>query len=320
MELENEVIENLNEEAASEASEVIANAEGDASSGDSTSGEETPVPEAYEPNFKYRVKDEEYDFDDILKSKIANKEEEEYFRKLQAKAHGIEDVVQSRDKFKAQAGEYEPIVQEHQKLTQEIDQVFKMAERKDWDSFQKVFNFTNDDILKRAHQLLSIENLTPEQKELHNKQKEQTSSFYELERQNQEYQKQLQSMQRQFQNEQVQQRQSQLTNLLNEEGIAEKVQAFDQKHGSNVFLQEVIKRGVMHHQLNGKDATPQELVKEVMSLYGLDNYQAAPNPQIHKTNNAEKPTVIPNTGSSTATPVKQKPQSIQELKALIGKN
>lgn len=67
----------------------------------------------YVPNFKYKVKDEEFDFDERVQGIIKTKEDEDYFRDIYTRAGGI-------DSYKQKVNDYESKVS---KLTSGIDEL-----------------------------------------------------------------------------------------------------------------------------------------------------------------------------------------------------
>lgn len=67
-------------------------------------GEQTPPPE-YVVNKKYKVHEEEFEFDPVFDSLLTNKENEDKIRTLHAKAHGIDAVIKSRDSWKTKYDE-----------------------------------------------------------------------------------------------------------------------------------------------------------------------------------------------------------------------
>ena len=58
----------------------LRNVEFDSGETDEGNEEVSTESDAFEPNYSYKVKDEEFEFDDRVKSIIKTKEDEDYFR------------------------------------------------------------------------------------------------------------------------------------------------------------------------------------------------------------------------------------------------
>lgn len=268
----------------------------------------------YTPDFTYRFKGEEKEFDDILKEKIKSKEEEDYFRDLITKRTGFDEVKASRDALTEELKEISHYKDNYEKMMNNLSEIDSMIEKKDLDRLFQVLGLSEEDVINHSYEKVRYRELTPEQQRVYNQQRERENSIYDLEQQNQDYQKQINQIQQQIEFQNIEARKAELNNILSSEGIASAVRSFDEKHGQGVFFQEVAKRGALHYQMTGKDVSPKELVDEVISLYGLSTQ-----PSIQQPQQREKPKVIPNVGTSSATPVKRSPKGLDDLKALIGK-
>src|SRR5574343_1562020 len=60
---------------------------------------EPEVP-AYQPTYKFKVKDQELEFDDLFKPLVTSKEAEAKIREFHEKYHGIEEVKKHRDEIR----------------------------------------------------------------------------------------------------------------------------------------------------------------------------------------------------------------------------
>ena len=101
--MENDLEENVNEEvleteSVEESPEQVEETE--------PAVEEAP---AYEPNFTYKVKDEEYEFDDFLRGGLTSKDQEEALRELYTKSRGLDGY---KEKLSTKEQEYEKVVAE----------------------------------------------------------------------------------------------------------------------------------------------------------------------------------------------------------------
>lgn len=133
-----ETVENLGNEGQSEAPEAVE------------------APE-YQPNFKFRVDDKEFEFDERVRPLITDKEAEEYFRDIYTKAHGLELVKQRSDDHKKK---YQETSSQYQDLRNQFDHVQNTLQKinglktEDFGTFQKVWEIPDAAILRRASEIL----------------------------------------------------------------------------------------------------------------------------------------------------------------------
>lgn len=84
-----------------------------------TEDEGESIEDAFKPTFKYKVKGEEREFDDIVKGVIKTKEQEEHFRDLYSKADGLEHIKEHKDRLQTEVNEYKPKAEEYDKIVAE---------------------------------------------------------------------------------------------------------------------------------------------------------------------------------------------------------
>ena len=120
--------------------------------------EETPE---YQPNYKYKVGDEEREFDERARGYVTDKESEDYFRDLFSKAHGL-DVHKARSLEKERSWNEER--SQHQNLQSQFTQVKTSLEQinglktEDFGTFQKIWEIPDSQILQRASEIVKILN------------------------------------------------------------------------------------------------------------------------------------------------------------------
>jgi hypothetical protein len=88
--------------------------------------------QAYSPNVKFKAYGKELEFEDWAKGMIKDKETEEKFRSLHAKAYGFEPLKENFDKYKQDVS---PKLQEFDNVQRGINIVSKFAQSRDFDNF-----------------------------------------------------------------------------------------------------------------------------------------------------------------------------------------
>lgn len=138
-----EGVDDLEEEVEDELEEEVEDEEeeGDEEKGDS----------AYKANYSYRIHDQDFEFDDMFKPLVTNKETEDVIRDLYVKAKGIDKVQESRDKFKTRLEESD---KKYAELKDHADRTFYKSQElyNKGHKVEAVLNmFTADDVMEVAN-------------------------------------------------------------------------------------------------------------------------------------------------------------------------
>jgi len=159
--MENDLEENLNEDVLETVSEE-ENPEQTAEAAPEV--EEAP---AYEPNFTYKVKDEEYEFDEFLRGGLTSKEQEEALRDLYTKSRGLDGY---KDKLSTKEHEYEQVVSEagkyangFKKLKEHVDAANTSG---DYREIAKTLGLDEKSLINYAAKLVEEEQLPEDQRRL----------------------------------------------------------------------------------------------------------------------------------------------------------
>lgn len=254
----------------------------------------------YKPNYKYSVMDVEKEFDDRLKGLVKSEEDEKWVRDLVTRAEGMENDKRSFSKLKE---DHVTLARDYEQMSRDVNSVLEMRDNGDLGALFKTLNITNDQLIKHAYQLVQYGDLTPEQRMHYDRQQEQQRSFYQARQQNEILMNEINQIK-------LQTSKSELTNKLNSSDLSPIVKSFDARNGQNAFYNEVVRRGAMYEAQLGQVKQADEIIQEIVNLYGL----STPQSQAPQTRRDELP-VIPNTGSGgSSTPVQRRPKSLSELK------
>jgi hypothetical protein len=312
-----ETTENAQAVNASEQSQAAATEEAAASKGISgikqkiakaAAGDALSKEAAYQPNFKFKVLDQEQEFDELLRPLIKSKDVEEKIRELYSKGFGIEHIKGERQKFRE---ELETLKPQYESLNKGLDQLSNMLGKKDYLGFFNALKIPEEDILQYALSRVQYKEMPPEQRQQLDAQYQEKQRLEYLEQTNQ----QLLEM---YQNQAVHQRTSELDGYLGKPDIQATASAFDARVGQpGAFRDEVIRRGQYHASISGQDIPVEQAVREVMALIG--NATPAPQMQAAAVNPAtvaaqqNKP-VIPNIKGRGTSPAKKAISSISDLR------
>lgn len=293
--------------------------------------EEPAEPAAYEPNFDFKYKDEEFKFDERLQGLVKDKDSEDFVRNLVTaeKAIGEYKEVGSLREIQDKLGNYEKFqtgFNEHETLNNEINQLSGMLAQDNtagFESFRKHLGISKDQIMQWA---------TEEAKGMQD-----PAAMQQIEAQRNIH---AQNFNLQYQNNQmhniqeqqiVQQRTVELDSALGSNDVAQKYDTLVGTPGS--FKQEVINHGTsVYNQSGGKTILSiADAVNAVQSKYqGLvvnqesgtapvvqqtpTQTQAKSDPQSTVVIRQESKTVIPNLASNGASPAKQKITNLAQMR------
>lgn len=266
---------------------------------------------SYEPNYKFKVLEEEKEFDEFLRGAIKDEETEKQVRELYEKAYGLEHVKAERQKIR---DEYKQLKEESDALNGALGQLSEYVNKDDLHTFFQELGIPEQKVLQYAIERAQYSDLSPEQRQQWDQQYNERQRAYMLERQNQE----LLAAQQQSA---VNQRVGELESYLQSPEISSVVQSFDSRVGKpGSFMAEVIKRGQYYASLpEPQDISVQQAVNEVLNLVGGISQQQAAAAEIPVEQKVivpeDKPT-IPNIKGSGTSPTKKLPNSIDDLRKL----
>lgn len=296
--------------------EVVASSENtqatEASQGEVTKAEgaatavasDTP---AWNPNFKFKVKDKEMEFDEFLRGSIKDQDSEKKLRELYEKAYGLDEVKASRASFEQK---YKEVDGKYNQIAQSLGTLGQYVQEKKYGDFFQSLNIPKQDIIDYVIEELRFQELPQEQRQAIEHQRQ-------LEREFQIAQQHNQTMYQQMQQLVTQQARNELVAEMGKPEISQAIQMFDARLGKpGAFEQEVIRRGQYYEQVHQVSPPASQLVQEVLAFVGQP--QAAPanqQAQIVKTQ-AEKPVIPVMAGGSQKSPTQKVPTSIEDLKRL----
>lgn len=269
---------------------------------------------AYTPNFKFKVKDKELEFDDFLKPIIKTKDLETKARELYEKAHGLDEVKTAREAFKTQAEEWKG---KFTQVEQSLHTLGTYVKKGDFRTFFQALNIPKDKIIQYAIEELKYQELPPEQRAAIEQQREREIAFEQAGTQNQQLQQQMSQL--------VQQ---QATFELNQElarpEIATAITAYDTRLGqAGAFKAEVIRRGQYYEAVHKISPPASQLVTEILSLIGVQaqaqqgtqaSSTATPSQVAH--NQQQKPVISSFAGGGAKSPTRKVPSSIEDLRKM----
>jgi hypothetical protein len=271
----------------------------------------------YQPNYKYKAYSQEYEMPEWARP-LLTPETEDKLRDLFSRGHGMEtfkEVLKKRDE------ELTGVKTQHEALRTDLQALSKFIQNDDFSSFFESLSIPKQKILQWSLQQARLEQLPPEERAVYDREEHERKRSYLLERQNQQ-------LRQQYEQEVDRIRSQELEQVLSTQEVLPVAQQFDSRMGrAGAFREEVIKRGLLHYQMNGIDIPPRQAVQEVLSVLGHSMGQGTPAPQNAPVNNQQatqfqpnpaqnRPPVIPNVSSRNTSPTRKVPGSLEDLKQI----
>lgn len=307
LEGEREEISEIDEANAESDEEEEAESDGDDEQVESEDDEQTAG--EYKPSTKYKVLDEEHDFDPKLK-KFLTKETEPIIRELYEKAHGIDTIKVGR--FQA-ITERNEIQGNYNNLLGEVGRIMNYRRSGDLQSFFESVQLPDDTIAKYILEKAQIAQLPPEQQAVYNEREAFRRRMNTLEQN-------FQVMKATGDNSEVQARVSELDSVLKSSETSRIAKDFDSRNGEGSFKQAVMEHGAAKFYATKKDLSAAEAVESFIKMTGMKVSKGQPKPGANATKRVvARPQVktIPNYGGGQASvTATKKPKSVDDLRKL----
>jgi hypothetical protein len=316
-----EVVETPNEEVIETpevvkdppAEEVVEEKEGE-------EGKEKAPSNVFTPNFKYKVMDQEKEFDPLFKGVIKTKEDEDKVRDILTKVEGFDAFKSNHAKLQEKHTSLEQDYNQNVvPYVREVESIKSLVaapnfEQRDYDSFFQKLGIPKDHILKYTKSILDYQDASPEQRAAIDNQRAMQAQMRQQQEQSHVLSSQNQSLA-------VQARTFELNTELAQPEVSSFAAAFDNLHGNGAFRNQVIQNGALIFHNEKRDVPPSELVKLVMGQFsGIQKVQPQvvppqnQNPPVVQTPPAKKP-VIPNVAGSGGSPAKKVFTNLDEIRA-----
>lgn len=260
MEIDNEVTEEITEEPREIASldelKALANEEPVESEPAPQAVEESTEPE-YIPNYSYKVKDEELEFDEILRTAVTSKEAEERLRDLHTRAAGLDSY---KTKYTDLEGKYGNVESQAQKLVGAFNTLKELRDKKDWNGLTEAIGLTPDLVTDWALALDDHQQLPEEQRQMIEQNRQMQAQLAQMQNQMTDYQ----SM---GQEQRIEQEVNELKSLVSSEAYSPVSQAMSEK-GLNM-TDIILDHGHKIYRQTGQEPSIKEVVDQVAQQYNF---------------------------------------------------
>jgi hypothetical protein len=262
------------------------------------------VPQApvYTPNFKYSVKGQEKEIDEMFRSLIKDAESEKKIKDLFEKADGIDFVKQDRDALKTEYKGFKeqtiPYLQTYHKFT-------TLRDNGNLGAALQVAGISDEQVFEYALQKLEMEK-NPSQANLYKTHTEASLKAIDMESKLQRYEQQEQMQQQHAFMQEIE------NSIASVKDIATQV---DMKLGkAGVFKEEVIAHGILEYN-KGNILTVAQATEAIVNKYKpfITPTTTTPAQSAPQATQAKAP-IMPNLGTSNVSVIKQKPKNIEDLK------
>lgn len=278
---------------------------------------------SFTPDYKFTVLDQEHEIDEFLRESIKDEDTLGKVKELYEKAYGLDHV---KEKLKTTREEFQGTKKEYDALLGELKTVSQHAQRGDFDSFFKEIGIPEEKVLQWVLDKVNYEQMTPEQKQAVDAQRQAEQRAFQAETQ-------LTQQQQYAEKQAAEATARDIQTVLAQPAVKEFQQKFDSAAGKGAFVDQILIQGeLMYDEKTGRAPAAADVAKTVMDRFnGLvmqpsqGQTQAAPTPQ--QTPSAggtqtppqvtkPKEKVIPNMSGRNSSAVKKEVTSIDDLRKL----
>lgn len=299
----------------------------EASSADNEAAEETPE---FQPNFKIKVADQvnggdkEYEIPEKYRQLMTDASSEKEMREIFEKVHGIDFVKnklgETRKQYEQAEAQNVEVLGSISNLRNIYQSAVKEGNYLKLDRFFQGLEIPQEVLFNYVREKLQLAEMPPEQRQVVEARLRSETRAESLSQVNDQ-------MQSQTQRQAIQIKEIMLNQSLQRQDVVSAATNYDSFVGKpGAFRDAVIREGQLAHATQKVDLTPEQAIDRVIANYGLNRAQGAnANAQPGQQNGAgTKPVVvrgsqqtIPNVGGrSSASPMKSKPKSLDDLKKI----
>jgi hypothetical protein len=264
---------------------------------------------SWTPNYKYKVKDKELEFDEDIRPLITKKEQEDKLRDLYSRAYGLDEVKADRQSLKEKNAE---ISQKYEGITKSLKTLGEFVKKRDYRTFFESLEIPKEQIIQFALDELKYLELPEEEQQRIEAERDMQARLAQ-------YEEQTTTLQQQQAQLVAQQVNRELSYELERPEVAQMIQAFDTRVGKpGAFREEVLKRGAYYEAIHKQSPPTKQVIDEVMQLVGnqmggIESAHAA----VNSPGTAAKKPVIPSfSGASGASPTRKVPTSVEDLRKM----
>ena len=214
----------------------------------------------YEPNFSYKVKDEERQFDERLRKVISDKETEEYIRDLYTKADGLDTYKQKLEDRESKLAEYERKVSE---LVNGYQQLKTLRDEGNYRKLMSSIGLDDEAVLNYASSLIEEMNMPEEQRQIIQKNREYEERMEALNNKLATYESKVQSFEEISTQNLIKSQMDELQGYVNSNDDVAKVL----KEKGLDLTQEVLAHGLMVTRQTGVEPSVKEAFDAVVNKY-----------------------------------------------------
>lgn len=276
---------------------------GQATTPEAVAGQVAP---AYQPNFKYSVRGQEKEIDEMFRSLVKDADSEKKIKELFEKAEGIDFVKEDR---KALKSEYEGFKSQVVPYLQEYHKFTSLRDQGNVGAALQVAGISDEQIFKYALEKIEMEQ-NPQTANIYKSNQEAALKQFEMQTQLQQYEQMSQQLQ-------MQQFEYDMSQSIN--AHMDLVKQVDERLGKpGAFREEVERFGIAEYHRGNQNLSVQQAVEHVVNKYRPFFTSSNPMaPQMPQQSSGHKaPATIPNIGGSNVSVISKKPKSLDDLRKM----
>lgn len=263
----------------------------------------------YQPNFKFKVKDKELEFDDLYRGVVTNADAEKKVREWHEKYHGFDEIKASRDTVKGEFEKYRSSIDPILQRLQIADLHFK---NNDVEGLLNALEIPESVLAEHFERKAAVSRLSPEAQFEYNRQQNESreANFYRKQYealQAENYQKQIDNIRNS--------KSMEMDQAINDPAVSSIAKGFDAQFGEGAFKEELRQRGQMQWEQTKKDVPAKLIAEQMAARYGHFAQTQVPPAANNQVPLKKSAPVIPAAQSTGKSAVKKSFTSFDEMEA-----
>ena len=217
----------------------------------------------WQPDYSYAVKDDQFEFDELVKSAVTSKEAEEHLRQLYTKAYGLDHVKHSLERTEKEVSDWRDKAtsyMEEAELAKQSTEGLKNLAKTDFPSFAHLMGIDDNTILRYANNRLDYSEKPDHEKRAIDEDMERRSTSYQSNAQLDQLRKQNERLMQERHNDMM-------SRAMSQPEINDFAKRFDQRMGEGAFKKQVRNYGSTQWQTSKQYVEPSVAVQTIYAQF-----------------------------------------------------
>lgn len=266
---------------------------------------------AFTPNFKVKAYGKEFEIPEKFRSMMTDADSEKEIRDIFEKAYAVEAYKPKQEQMRQKVEHYEKeVIPAYQQQDKIINECIHYLKNNDFESYFETLGIDVGRVMRWMDQRLSF---TPEQLALYNQNRALQKNVYQQGLENSLLKNSQEQTQEATQQAQTEHHLNELGFMLEKPEYSQTLKEYDAKNGEGSLRMLVLKHGAYAAQVEGRNLSKEEAIKEVIERLSPVTVTQPHSPQAKTVTPKDKP-VLPAVKPRPVSPAVKQPNSIADIR------